>query len=171
MRNYLLGFFFLTSFLFSCEKETPVKFIAELDAEFDVPSGLNTVETHYFLLRNVPVFFSQNAARYNLDTSQVQSLLASKGLLRDKFLNVNFDFISRISVYAVSRKNPSVKREMFYLDQVPLSVGKELRMLSSTTQLKDLFQEETIDLEIRINVRQFVPGPLTARLEFGYAAF
>lgn len=168
--RHILMFFTVAVFL-SCEKETPVRFVADLYTEFNIPSGLNTVETHYFLLRDIPVFYSQNAFIHNVDTASIQNVIASRGLLRDKFLDLNLDFISRISVYAISRKNPTLKREMFYLDQVPLSVGKELRMLSSTTQLKEILKEETIDIEIRMNVRQFVPGPLRARLEFGYAAF
>jgi hypothetical protein len=169
----ILSFFslFCCLVLSSCEKETPVRYTSELDVEFDIPSGLNTVETHYFILKNVPVYYNQNARIYNTDTASIQNVISSRGLIRAKFVDVDFDFVSRISVYAVSRKNPSLKREMFYLDQVPLTTGKELRMLSSSTQLKDLFREEYIDLEIRINVRNFVPQPIRARLEFGYAVF
>lgn len=167
---YLLSMICCVGFL-SCEKETPVRYTTNLDVEFDIPSGLNTVETHYFILKNVPVFYKQNASNYNTDTASIQNVIASKGLIRSTYLDIDFDFVSRISVYAVSRKNPALKREMFYLDQVPLATGKELRMLSSTTQLKDLLKEEFVDIEVRINVRNFVPQPIRARLEFGYAVF
>lgn len=58
---------------------------------------------------------------------------------------------------------------MYYLDFVPLTTGLELRMLSSTTALKEIIQEETMDIEIRMNVRNFTNTAIRATFEFGYA--
>ncbi len=163
----LFGLFLFTS----CEKETLVRYEVALDAEFDIPTGLNTVETHYFIIRNVPTFYLQNAALKGVDTSSIVNISASRGLIRSKFQDVDFDFISRISIYAVSKKDATKKREMYYLDFVPVNTDTQLRMLSSTTQLKDMMNEEFIDLEVRINLRSFTTSNIRAKIEFGYAVF
>lgn len=60
---------------------------------------------------------------------------------------------------------------MYYLDFVPVNTDTQLRMLSSTTQLKDMMNEEFIDLEVRINLRSFTTSNIRAKIEFGYAVF
>ena len=86
-----------------------------------------------------------------------------------KFQDLDFDFVERISVYAISQKDPTLKREMYYLDIVPLTTGTQLRMLSSTTELKKILSEELIDIEVRLNLRKFTTTLIRARLSFGYA--
>jgi hypothetical protein len=153
----------------SCEKEIQVRYEVSLDANFDIPSGLNTLETHYFIIRDVPTFYNLNASLKRQDTAAINQVIASRGLIRSRFNDVNFDFVERISIYAVSKKNPDLKREMYYLDFVPLNTGRELRMLSSTTALKEIIQEETMDVEIRMNVRNFTNTSIRATFDFGYA--
>lgn len=155
----------------SCEKDTPVRYEVALSADFDIPSGLNTVETHYFIVRNIPVFYKFNADRNSVDTSTITNVLASRGLMRSLFSDADYNFISRVQVYAVSRKDPTLKREMYYLDFVPNSTGRELKMLSSTTQLKEILSEEIIDMEVRLNFRAITTSLLSTRIEFGYAVF
>lgn len=155
----------------SCDKETVVSYEVAMDAEFDIPSGLNTIETHYFTVRNVPTFYKQTADNRNIDTSAIQNVLASRGLIQSRFQDLNFDFVERVSVYAISRKTPSFKREMYYVDIVPLTTGSQLRMLSSTTELKKLMSEEFIDIEVRLNFRNFTTSGIRARITFGYAVF
>lgn len=158
-------------FFYACEKESVIRYEVALDAEFDIPIGLNTIETHYFIVKNVPTFYKQSANNRNVDTSGIINVLASRGLIRAKFLDRDWDFVERVSVYGVSKIDPTFKREMYYIDFVPLNTGKELRMLSSTTELKKLLSEELIDLEVRLNFRSFNTAPLRARIEFGYAVF
>ena len=101
----IIGYIFFSLLLLtSCEKETLVRYEVALDAEFDLPTGLNTVETHYFIIRNVPTFYLQNAELKGVDTSSIVNISASRGLIRSKFQDVDFDFINRISIYAVSKK-------------------------------------------------------------------
>ena len=140
-----------------------------MEAEFDIINGLNTIETHYFIIRNVPTFYSQSAQLKGVDTSLIKNVVASRGLMRGKFQDIDFDFISRVSIYAVSRKNPSNKREMYYLDFVPIGTNTELRMLSSSTDLKEIMKEEWIDLEVRLNFRTFTGSNLRSKIVFGYA--
>jgi hypothetical protein len=165
-------FTFCVGLLFtSCDKQTTALYEVTMDATFDLPNNFNTIETYYFPIKNVPTFYSQSAALHSLDTSNVSAVLASRGLITGNFQDVDFDFISRVSIYAVSQKDPNLKREMYYLDLVPLTTDTQLKMLSSSTQLKEILSEELIDLEVRLNFRSFSVSNVKARIEFGYAVF
>lgn len=171
MIKYFSFFFAIVIFLSSCEKETVVRYEVSLDAFFDIPGGLNTLETHYFIIRNVPTLYKQYADIKSVDTISIQNIATARGLITSRFQDIDFDLVERISVYAVSIKDPTFKREMYYVDFVPVTTGKELRMLSSTTELKKIISEEFIDLEIRVNFRTIPRTKINARIVFGYAVF
>ena len=116
----LLVLFIVIGMMTSCEKDPDIRYQALLDAEFVIPTNLNTLETHYFTIENVPTFFFQNAQLHNVDTSSILDIKAAKGLLRATFNDADYDFIERIVVNVYSNKNPR-KKEMYYLDFVPLN--------------------------------------------------
>ncbi|MBK9255446.1 MAG: hypothetical protein IPM42_08165 [Saprospiraceae bacterium] len=170
--NKISGIFLFASLIFfftACEKETPFLYEVNLDANLDIPPGLNNVVTHIFVLRDLPTFYAQSAEARGLNPTTLKSVRAARGLLRTDFQSVDLDFIDRISVFAVSKKDPNEKREMFYVDNVPFGIGEELKMLSSTTELINIISEELIDVEIRINIRSFSGTTIRTKLIFSYA--
>ncbi len=166
----LLVLFIVIGMMTSCEKDPDIRYQALLDAEFVIPTNLNTLEIHYFTIENVPTFFFQNEQLHNVDTSSILDIKAAKGLLRATFNDADYDFIERIVVNVYSNKKPR-KKEMYYLDFVPLSTDKELRMLSSTTNLKGTLDSELVTIEVGIKLRRYAPGNIRSKLEFGYAVF
>lgn len=161
---------------YGCNKDehcgTFMKFEGRIDASFTIPSGLNTVETHYFVIRNVATNFRSLAASRNIDPEEIQCIVASRGLIRSAFNDFSYDFIERIQVYAITQNEPVKKREMYFLDFVPLNTGPVLRMSSSTTELKEiLLENDVIDLEVRLVLRSFSPGNIVTRLDCGFAVF
>lgn len=173
-------FFSLTGviliFLIGCNKDehcgTFMKFEGRMEANFTIPTGLNTVETHYFLIRNVPTNFRNLASVNNMETEDINCIVASRGLIRAAFNDFSYDFIERIQVYAITKTEPIKKREMYFLDFVPLNTGPILRMSSSTTELKEiLLENDVIDLEVRLVLRSFSPGNIVTRIDCGFAVF
>lgn len=163
-------FVFLGS-IFACEKERIPLYEVNMDADFDIQSGLNTFATHVFIIRNVPTNYKISADNRGVDTSGITNIQSARGLMRAKFGSADYDFISRVSVYARSRMDTTLRREMYYLDFVPLETNEELRMLSSTSELKEILKEEFIDVEVRLNFRAFTGPTLPTRMVFGYAVF
>ena len=155
----------------SCEKERVPRYEVNMDAEFEIQSGLNTIATHIFVIRNVPTNYKISADNRGVDTSSINNIQSGRGLLRAKFGSADYDFISRVSIYALSKTDPNLRREMYYLDFVPLETNDELRMLSSTSELKEILKEEFIDVEVRLNFRQFTGPNLPTKFVFGYAVF
>ncbi len=174
--NTYIFLFFIVILSHSCRNDehcgTFQKFESRLEGTFTIPSGLNTLETHYFLIRDVPTNFRNLALSNNQSIDDIECIVASRGLMRAVFNDFNYDFIERIQVYAVTKTEPIRKREMYFLDFVPFNTDNVLRMSSSTTELKDiLLENETIDLEIRLVLRNFSPGTIVTRIECGFAVF
>jgi len=176
-RHIFIGVSLLMALLLnSCNKDehcgTFMKFEGRIDATFTIPNGLNTIETHYFLIRNVPTNFRTLALANNRDIENINCIVASRGLMRAVFDDLRYDFIERIQVYAVTKNEPIKKREMYFLDFVPLNTGTVLPMASSTTELKEiLLENDLIDLEVRLVLRDFPRGNIVTRLDFGFAVF
>jgi hypothetical protein len=80
-------------------------------------------------------------------------------------------FISSISIRALSTSDRTKRAEMFYLEQIPLTQRTNLNLQTSISELKEIMQNETFDIEIRLQIRGFVPVGLTLQLDFGYIAF
>lgn len=158
-------------FFSGCDKQTPSLYEVGIERDFDIPAGLNNIETHYLYLRNVPTFYKQFADSKGFDLAAITSVRAARGLIRSDFQTFRYDFIDRISVSVVSRKDPLQRREMYYLDDVPFNTDDELRMLSSATELIDVISEEFVDIEIRLNLRASTGNAIRSKLIFSYAVF
>ncbi len=156
----------------SCTDDNrPVLFSGNMTARFEIPSGVNNIETYYFTVRDVPTFFAQSASVAGIDTSDVKNIQSARGLLRSTFQNEDYDFVDRVSIFVISKKDPSLKKEMYYVDFVPLGTNNELRMQSSTSELLKILREETVDLEIRLNFREIRITAIPTTMEFGYTVF
>lgn len=172
MKKYLFIFLLGVSALFSsCADNVEPIFFVTVDRDFDIPGNLNTIETHFFELKNVPVNLDQNLSVYNMTEDQVVNINPADATLTSSFNNVDWTFIQRIEVYAVSRLDNSKKQRMFNSTEPDFTNRSQLVMFNSFVDVKDTFKEGLIDLEVRIKTRAFVPGNIRANLTFSYAVF
>src|SRR5690606_7823394 len=101
-KKYIFVLFSLAlPFLFACSKEDRPYFEARYEARFDLPASLNTLETHYFLIKDVPTFFNQNITSRGWTEESVEKIEASRGVLRSTFGSIDFEFIEDISIFAI----------------------------------------------------------------------
>lgn len=163
----------LMTIALSCDKNelATARYQVPLLVDFTIPGGLNTLETHFFILRNIATNYTNQASLFGVDTSTIKRVEGNKGLIRSRFNDVNLDFIERISIMLVSKKNPNIKRELYYLDFAPLNTRTELRMLTSNSAIKELLQEEFIDIEVRLLFRYVPPYDIRTDIDFGYVVF
>lgn len=156
-------------FLFlSCDKDNGLLYDFRLQTVFDVQSGLNTLETHYFIIREVPTFYEANLASRGLSQEAVARVNASRGSLTARFTGYDLSFIRLVTVSAISRKPGGKKVEMFYMEDVPFNEDQELQMISSLGDLREILAEETMDVEIRLQFRSYPPPGLTLQMDYGY---
>lgn len=159
-------------FLTSCEKSAKPLYEVRLDANFEIPATLpaNPVIRHYFILKDVPVFYTQNAAAKLVDTSKITAAYPSFGSIRSRFGDEDLSCIQDVIVRVIGENGAKI--EIYRNDFVEYNVRNEVRMLSQTFDgFKEYLQNETIDIEIGIRLRYFPVRNISAVLDFGYAVF
>lgn len=161
----------ITSF-FSCEKSAKPIYDVKLDADFDlntISSGSNLVR-NFVIIRDIPVFYKQNADQRGVDTSRILVAYPSFGLIKSRFGVEDMAFVEDVIVNLIT---PTGRRiEIYRLDFVQFNTGNEIRMLSQTFGgLKAELTKEKIDIEIGFRFRRQPPLNFRGRLEFGYAVF
>ncbi len=165
-------YFFLISSFHSCEKSAKPIYDVKLDADFDlntISSGSNLVR-NFVIIRDIPVFYKQNADQRGVDTSRILVAYPSFGLIKSRFGNEDMAFVEDVIVNLIT---PTGRRiEIYRLDFVQFNTGSEIRMLSGTFPgLKQELTKEKIDIEIGFRFRRQPPLNFRGRLEFGYAVF
>ncbi len=172
MRNFIyfisLGIF--TS-LSSCADSADPLAIVTVERDFEIPGNLNTIETHFFELKNIPVLLDQNLSIYNRTQDDIVSINPADATLTSTFNNIDWTFIQRIEVYAVSRLDNSNRLRMFQSNEPDFGNRDQLGMFNTFVDVKEIFNEGLIDLEVRIKTRAFVPGNINAKLTFSYGIF
>ena len=156
----------------SCSKNNDQFFEVRLDFDLDLPAGLNSLETHYFIYRDVPNFYTQSLIANGITNERVKNITGSKAILRGTTGQVSFELFRAIRIFAVQRNNPSNRLEMFYLEQIPFNQGFEMELLTSISNLKSILESDDLyTLEFQIEFRTFIPINQRIRLNYGYAVF
>ena len=155
----------------SCGSDRQELFIINNEVEFILPGALNTIETHVFIIRNVPSFYRANLSANGASDDQIVSITATRARLQGSFGMIDYDFIEEISVRAFSRTEPGLNREMYFQDRIPFNQSGDLELFSSISELKDILSQEVFDMEVRIRLRQSTPLQLQNKLIFSYAVF
>lgn len=137
-----------------------------LEADFIIAPGLNTFDTHYFIVKNIPTRIKNYSALGN--DSTIGQIYPNRAELNARFTNIDWALVREISIWAVSTNDPKVKKEIFYHDRIELQNVKELKLLSSLSDVKDLLTQDVVDLEIRMNFRTFTPSDIESRLTLNF---
>jgi len=155
----------------SCSNNADPLFYVDVERDFNVEQTLNTVETHYFELKNVPTNLNQNLDVYGLPSEKISTISPADAVLTTASGLMDWSFVSWVEIYAVSRVDPTRKTQMFYIRSRDPGSNNELKLFNTFAELSDIMKEETIDLEIRLRTVASVPGNFRARLLFNYAVF
>lgn len=163
--------FMIVISLLSCGSDRQELFIVDNEVEFILPGALNTIETHVFIIRNVPSFYRTSLSANGASDDQVVSITATRARLMGSFGTIDYNFIAEISVRALSKSDPGLNREMYFQDRIPFNQSGDLELFSSISELKDILSEEVFDMEVRIRLRQSTPLQIQNKLIFSYAVF
>lgn len=174
LKNRIFGFSTLILMLvsgLSCSKNNRDFIERRLVTNFEIPPGLNTLETHYFIVRDVPTLYLKTLEQSGLSNEGITQVSASKGELSLRLGGGNLAFISSVSVRAIEKGNTNNKLELFYIEQIPLNVGSTITLFAALSDIKNIVNKETMDMEIRLQFRSFAPSGISVSLDFGYLAF
>lgn len=143
----------------------------KLNLTFNVPAGLNNIESHYFRINDVYMFLDETLEVHQLDTAQVDEISGGSARLYSKLGGVDFSDIERISVFAVSQTDANFRKEMFYLEEIPLRNLDELKLLNGLADFSSLIEDNRLDIEVRIQFRRFSTLSMQLDLDFSYLIF
>lgn len=168
MKNSILYTILIMAVLqMSCGADVEPLFTIDVEAEFILPPGLNTFDTHYFRINNVPTR-AKNFLGANFDKSAIGRISANRAELNARFSNIDWSIVREISIHAISPLNPEVSKEIFYHDRVEFQGVKELQLLSSLSEVKDILVEDIMTLEVRINFRRTTPEEIESLLTMNF---
>lgn len=169
MPKYFFGILLLFSFGISCTDNTPALFNMQMEVDFTIPAGLNTLDTHVFILRNVPTRVQSYIGNANRDN--ITRVLANRARLTGLFTAIDYAIIDQITIDVINQEDPEDLREVFWMSPVPLNQEGDLNLFSSLSEVKEMMLQETADFEVAIRFRTFTSRPLESRLFMDFSVF
>lgn len=169
MRIYGLFLLILTSITFnSCDNTPEPLFTMRLEADMVIPAGLNSFDTHYLYIRDVPTRIA-NYFSGPFNEEGIEQVYPEQAVLSSLFVAIDWAIIREISIRAISSSDPSINEEIFYHNRITNSQVKELPLLSSLPDVKDILLQERLTLEVRLNLRNSTPAEIESRLTMNFA--
>lgn len=150
----------------SCGSGGDKLFDIEIETDFTIAPGLNTLDTHYFILRRIPTRFNNYLGSIGPDA--VGQVLPTRARLEAPFSQIDWSMVREVSIWATSINDPSLKKELFYQDRIELKEQQDLKLFSSLSEVKDIMMEEYFHLEIRFKFRTFTPTEIDTRLTMNF---
>jgi len=145
----------------------------QLFFDINIPAGLNTIESHFFIIEDVQTFASTLISSNSQATDNIGSILGGTGNLQTRFSGIDLDFIEDIGIHILDKDDHTQRHEAFYIlnDIIPFGSKTRIDMLPSILDLKQWLLDETVDIELRVNFRGFLPQELDGRVEMRFFAY
>ena len=169
MRYYALFLFVLASVVFnSCANTPEPLFTMRMEADIVIPAGLNSFDTHYIYVRDVPTRIN-NYITGSFDRDGIEQVYPDQAVLSSLFVSIDWAIIREISIRAISSSDPTINEEIFYHNRITNSSVKELPLLSSLPNVKDILLQDRVTLEVRLNLKSSTPAEIESRLTMNFA--
>ncbi len=156
----------------SCGKDNKTE-LFELNhfVDFNIQPGLNTFDTHFFVIGPLTSIYSSKLAAFGRTQDEVSTIEAKDAFLKSTFGDINLEFIHQISVHIFDPYNPSDKIEFFYLDPTPFRDETSWRLFPGIADISKWVERDFFGIEIRLNFREITPSAIPMRLEFDMRVF
>jgi len=138
--------------------------------DFEIPPGLNTFDTHFFVISPLASTYEEKLAASGKSPSDVKTIEAKEAFLGSVFNDINLRHIYSVSVYIFDPFNPSDKIEFFYLDPVPNKNLTSIQLFPGLADLTHWVDQEYFGVEVRLTFREITSSATEMRLEFDVRA-
>ncbi len=152
----------------SCTEDANILFQMNMETDFSIAPGLNTFETFIFPISQVPT--NINAFIGSNDPNGIEGIYPMRATISAPFNNFDWSIVRLVSIDLISTTDPTLRKEIFYQDQISLNEQNELRLFSSSTEVKDLLLEQSVNIEIRFNFRNITPAETPSRINMSFFA-
>lgn len=157
----LIGFY-------SCSNTVEELYLLQIEARFDIPAAANTFDTHYFIIDRVPTFHS--TFQGNVDPNSVTGILPQRALIDATVFDFDWSNVSRAAVYLSPIGNIDDRHEVFYLERIGFNEMKDLKLLSSITNVQDLLQQEFVTVQVALQFRSITPTEISSQIQMNFIA-
>lgn len=145
--------------------------------QINIPAGLNTVDSHFFILRDIPTnksfFFG------NIDENSITEITPSAARL-DAIQNfADYAFIEEVvirvcednNIFTKEDVNNRCRREIFFRDAIPFNTGSQIAFIPNGNNLKSVLTGDTFTLVLVLRrLRSFASTDIPSRLELQFDA-
>lgn len=139
--------------------------------DFALPAGLNTFDTHFFIIPQVSSLVDDRLAATGLDEEVIASINPKFCRFSTVFEDTELDFIRVIEIRLVDQFNPDIRREVFYLDPVPNNTKNVIRPFPGLADVKDILISPSFAIEVRLLFWRPPPRSYDMRVSLEFAAF
>jgi hypothetical protein len=138
---------------------------------FQIPAGLNTIESHYFRLSDVNLFYNETLKANGFETTSPREVSGLRASIRNRFSGNDLSVIDRISIFVVNKQNRTDRVEIFYNENIPFNQANEIKLLSSISNFYPYIKDGKVDLDVRIQFRGFLPLAAQLNLDMTYLIY
>ncbi len=165
----LIAFLSVLLFTSSCNKDNEGLFNVPFQVDFTIPAGLNTFDTHYLIINDIPSTVANLINQNGIDKESIQSINPKEAIISSIFGNQTYDLFREISVEIFpSGGDPDRGFEAFYRDPVPANAGDDLGLIGTLINAKDILIEDRFSLRIRMEMRYIPQQFVESRLNFEF---
>ena len=139
--------------------------------DFDIPAGLNTFDTHFFLIPQVNTIVDDQLAATGLSEEDIGSIKPKFCRFSTIFEDRDLDFIRLIEIRVIDRFDTDIQREVFYLDPVLANTREVIRPFPGLADVNDIISSPSFAVEIRLRFRYPPPETFEMRLSMDFGVF
>ena len=152
----------------SCSKDRSILFDLPFELRFEIPAGLNPLDRHFFLIRDVPTNLA--AFKNQFEVEGEFSLRPSNAVLNSVVGNQNWAFLREVEVSIFQDDDPDKDTEVFLTDNVPVNAGRSVVVLPFEDDVHDLLDVERVDFKISIRLRGTSPSFIESVINLSFTA-
>lgn len=166
--NLIVGLLLLL--MCSCSTREAL-FDVNSQTDFTIGAGLSIFETHNFVKDRVSIPVELTVQNLGLSGEDIAEVVPFSATIRSRFNdNADLDFINAVNIYLI--ETPDFRRrELFYLDFVPLGGKSEIELLPTLINIRDLLDNDRAIIEISLEFRQFPPSTIDMRAQMQFSGF
>lgn len=148
----------------SCKRDNRRELlIINQQLDFEIPPGLNTLDTHFFVIDNIESQLKKRLNEQGFELNDVIAIEARNAVLTSVFQDYNLDFIHRVSIHIF---NPFDRTEFYYRDPIPFGNKTEIDLIPGIANLLEWVERDRYGIEVRLDLRQISPSAIPMRLLF-----
>lgn len=149
---FVFSFFLILSGS-GCTKDKQVLFTMNLKEQFNVPGGLNSIETHVFVIKDINSALDNYLSSQGLKRDVITKIGAGLAQLNGVFRDGKYGNVDIVEINLVDTEDPSATYEIFYQNKIPLNHTGTLDLFGSLTDITEIIQKKKYNLEIAFRFR------------------